>query len=161
MNTHPLHGVHGRQNKFSNHVGTVVHVTEGTTEAPAFLYLLLDEPRPDGTMILIIRSTDFIPTDPTALRASLAPRNYAAEASALGTAIAARLLDGSRLSHVLGDVARSAVYAALGDSPPTKLGELAGRIGDGIAATALGSHAVDRRGLLLTMADRIGKAVKS
>lgn len=111
MNTHPLHGVHGRQNKFSNHVGTVVHVTEGTSEAPAFLYLLLDEPRPDGTMILIIRSTDFIPTDPAALRASLAPRNYAAEAAAMG---------------------RAMVYAALGDSPPTKLGELAGRIGKAV-----------------------------
>lgn len=140
MNTHPLHGVHGRPNRYSDRAGTVVHVTEGTSEAPAFLYLLLDEPRPDGTMILIIRSTDFVPTDPAALRASLAPRNYAAEAAAMG---------------------RAMVYAALGDSPTTKLAELAGRIGDGIAVTALGSHAVDRRGLLLTMADRIGKAVRS
>lgn len=88
--THPLHGVHGRQNKFSNHVGTVVHVTDGTSEAPAFLYLLLDEPRPDGTMILIIRSTDFVPTNPAALRASLAPRDHIAEVDRL-TAENARL----------------------------------------------------------------------
>lgn len=83
MNTHPLHGVHGRPNRYSDRAGTVVHVTEGTSEAPAFLYLLLDEPRTDGTMILIIRSTDFVPTDPAALRASLAPRNYAAEVDRL------------------------------------------------------------------------------
>lgn len=111
MNTHPLHGVHGRPNRYSDRAGTVVHVTEGTSEAPAFLYLLLDEPRPDGTMILIIRSTDFVPTDPAALRASLAPRNYAAEAAAMG---------------------RAMVYAALGDSPPTKLADFADRIGKAV-----------------------------
>lgn len=111
MNTHPLHGVHGRQNRFPDRVGTVVHVTEGTSETPAFLYLLLDEPMADGKVMLIIQSIDFVPTDPAALRASLAPRNYAAEAAAMG---------------------RAMVYAALGESPPTKLADLADRIGKAV-----------------------------
>lgn len=159
--SHPLHGVHGRHADDSTITGAVVHIDAGDPVHHPMIYILRDFSADGEPALAEVSMEKFIPTDPAALRAGLAPRDHIAEAAALGTAIAARLLDGSRLSHVLGDVARSAVYAALGEFPPTKLGELAGRIGDSIAATALGSHAVDRRGLLLTMADRIGKAVRS
>ena len=105
--THPLYGVHGRQHRFPDRVGTVAHITEGTRADPAFLYLLLDKPAPDGKMVLIIGADDFIPTDPAALRERLA----LSPARELGTAIAGRLLDGMSPQKIVDGVAR-----ALGDS---------------------------------------------
>jgi len=161
--TSPLLGVHGRHvtDPVDSRAGIVVSADMDHQNGEPYLWIFLDTPKAYGAAFDYVPLSCFAPTDPEALRQRLTPRDHIAEARAAGDALGVRLLDGARVHHLVGDAARALVHAALGDYPQSRLNEIAERVGGAIASTALGSHPTNRRELLLTMADRIGRAVKS
>jgi hypothetical protein len=159
--TSPLLGVHGRHKINAALSGTVAHIEPGTPSDYADVYLLLDTPTDDGEVFASFPLPSFLPTNPEALRQRLTPRDPVDEARAVGDALGARLLDGSRAHHLVGDAARALVHAALGDSPQSRLKEALAGIGSAAVCTALGDSAVSRGVKLHDLAMALGRAVRS